>query len=120
MKFTGIILLSFLFLNCKKETFKTEIAQQIESKPATQLIENPTDFYEKLSNAALSIIDPEVVYTPDYVGIKYPNGDVPAKTGVCTDVVIRAYRKLGIDLQKEVHEDMKDNFSLYPNLKNGV
>jgi uncharacterized protein YijF (DUF1287 family) len=38
-----------------------------------------------------------------YVGLKYPNGDVPAKTGVCTDVVIRAYRKLGIDLQREVH-----------------
>lgn len=120
MKFIGIILLSFLFLNCKKETFKTEIAQQIESKPTTQIIEKPTDFYQKLSNAAISIIDPKVVYTPDYVGIKYPNGDVPAKTGVCTDVVIRTYRKLGIDLQKEVHEDMKDNFSLYPNLKNGV
>jgi hypothetical protein len=57
------------------------------------------------------------VYTPNYVALKYPNGDVPAKTGVCTDVVIRAYRKLGIDLQKEVHEDLKANFSKYPNLK---
>ena len=55
-----------------------------------------------------------MIYTPAYVGIKYPNGDVPAKTGVCTDVIIRAYRKLGIDLQKEVHEDMKANFVLYP------
>lgn len=71
-------------------------------------------FYEKLSDAAISIIDPNIKYTPDYVSIKYPNGDVPAKTGVCTDVVIRAYRKLGIDLQKEVHEDMKANFSKYP------
>jgi len=43
-----------------------------------------------------------------------PNGDVPANTGVCSDVVIRAYRKLGIDLQKEVHEDMKANFNKYP------
>jgi uncharacterized protein len=117
MKFTGIILLSILFLNCKKEAIKTELTQLIESKPRTQLRENLSDFYQKLSNAAISIIDPEVVYTPAYVGIKYPNGDVPAKTGVCTDVVIRAYRKLGIDLQKEVHEDMKANFSLYPNLK---
>ena len=80
-------------------------------------IEKPIDFYQKLSNAAISIIDPDVIYTPDYVGIKYPNGDVPAKTGVCTDVVIRAYRKLNIDLQKEVHEDMKANFSKYHNLK---
>lgn len=74
-------------------------------------------FENKLSAASVSIIDPDVVYTPDYISIKYPNGDVPAKTGVCTDVVIRAYRKLGIDLQKEVHEEMMKNFSLYPNLK---
>ena len=44
-----------------------------------------------------------------------PNGDVPADRGVCTDVVIRAYRKIGIDLQKEVHEDMHLNFKVYPN-----
>jgi uncharacterized protein YijF (DUF1287 family) len=46
----------------------------------------------------------------------YPNGDVPSNKGVCTDVIIRAYRKVGIDLQKEVHEDMKSNFSKYPKL----
>ncbi len=72
-------------------------------------------FQDKLSAAAISIVDPNVVYTPSYVSIKYPNGDVPAKTGVCTDVVIRAYRKLGIDLQKEVHEDLKAHFPQYPN-----
>lgn len=106
-----LLLICFSF-GCKKSE---KIAENIsESKPTTQLIENPTDFYEKLSNAAISIINPDVVYTPSYVSIKYPNGDVPAKTGVCTDVVIRAYRKLGIDLQKEVHEDMKTNFSKYP------
>ena len=68
----------------------------------------------KLAEAAESIIDPTIVYDPSYVRIKYPNGDVPADRGVCTDVVIRAYRKLGIDLQKEVHEDMKANFGKYP------
>lgn len=78
---------------------------------------NQDSFENKLSDAAISIIDPEVVYTPDYISIKYPNGDVPVKTGVCSDVVIRAYRKLGIDLQKEVHEDMVQHFSLYPNIK---
>lgn len=77
----------------------------------------PDSFEEKLSKAAVSIIDPDIVYTPNYISIKYPNGDVPAKTGVCTDVVIRAYRKLDIDLQKEVHEDMIKHFTLYPNLK---
>ena len=115
MKLFIPLLLICLSFGCKKpEKIEKNIS---ETKPTTQHIENPTDFYQKLSNAAISIIDPEVVYTPDYVGIKYPNGDVPAKTGVCTDVVIRAYRKLGIDLQKEVHEDMRANFSLYPNLK---
>lgn len=68
----------------------------------------------RLSDAGLSIVNPAIVYDPAYVKLKYPGGDVPANTGVCTDVVIRAYRKLGTDLQKEVHEDMKANFSLYP------
>ena len=72
------------------------------------------DFYLKLSDAALTLTKDEVVYDPTYRKIPYPNGDVPKGTGVCTDVVIRAYRKLGIDLQKEVHEDMKKNFSKYP------
>lgn len=69
---------------------------------------------DKLSNAALSIIDASIRYDPAYFRLDYPNGDVPQNKGVCTDVVIRAYRKLGIDLQKEVHEDMKSNFGKYP------
>jgi uncharacterized protein YijF (DUF1287 family) len=48
--------------------------------------------------------------------IPYPNGDVPANVGVCTDVVIRAYRAVGIDLQRLVHEDMRSAFSSYPSL----
>lgn len=115
MKSLVILFLTLLFLNCQKEvSFKGIV--QTERHENTQIVENPDDFYQKLSNAALSIIDPEVIYTPEYVGIKYPNGDVPPKTGVCTDVVIRTYRKLAIDLQKEVHEDMKANFSLYPKI----
>lgn len=72
------------------------------------------DFATKLSDAALTLTDQKVQYDPQYFSIPYPNGDVPANKGVCTDVVIRAYRKLGIDLQKKVHEDMKANFNLYP------
>ncbi|HEU4495505.1 MAG TPA: DUF1287 domain-containing protein [Flavobacterium sp.] len=71
-------------------------------------------FYEKLSDAAISLTEDKVAYDPAYFTIKYPNGDVPKNKGVCTDVVIRAYRKLGIDLQKEVHEDMVKNFAKYP------
>jgi len=72
------------------------------------------NYYEKLSNAALELTKQSVVYDPAYFKIAYPGGDVPSGKGVCTDVVIRAYRKLGTDLQKEVHEDMLANFSKYP------
>lgn len=68
----------------------------------------------KLSDAALELTKDHVVCDPSYFSIGYPNGDVPSGKGVCTDVVIRAYRKLGIDLQQKVHEDMKGNFSKYP------
>jgi hypothetical protein len=56
------------------------------------------------------------IYDPNYTEIPYPNGDVPIEKGVCTDVVIRAFRKGGVDLQKEVHEDMAKNFSVYPKI----
>ncbi|MBW2960876.1 DUF1287 domain-containing protein [Mesonia aestuariivivens] len=71
-------------------------------------------FLEKLSAAAISLTKQEVSYDPSYFSIDYPNGDVPKDKGVCTDVIIRAYRKLDIDLQKQVHEDMKAHFSDYP------
>jgi len=73
-----------------------------------------TDFYSQLSDAALNLTKDAVTYDPSYFRISYPNGDVPKNKGVCTDVVIRAYRSLGIDLQKLVHEEMKVNFSKYP------
>ena len=72
-------------------------------------------FEQKLSHAAIELTNQEVTYDPSYFSIDYPNGDIPQGKGVCTDVVIRAYRDLGIDLQKEVHEDMVANFQLYPN-----
>ena len=71
-------------------------------------------FFDKLVESSISLTKDNVIYDPSYFSINYPNGDVPKDKGVCTDVVIRAYRKLEIDLQKEVHEDMKSNFSKYP------
>ena len=56
----------------------------------------------------------QVTYDGAYIAINYPNGDVPNNIGVCTDVIIRSYRQLGIDLQKLVHEDMNENFDIYP------
>lgn len=92
----------------------TENAVENQIIKKDSIADDVSDFRKKLSNKALSIIDSSVRYAPDYVNISYPNGDVPPKTGVCTDVLIRSYRKLGIDLQKEVHEDMHANFSIYP------
>ncbi len=71
------------------------------------------EFLKKLVAAAGERTHHVVRYDPAYVRIPYLGGDVPADTGVCTDEVIRSYRAVGIDLQKEVHEDMEQNFSVY-------
>lgn len=73
------------------------------------------DFALRLNNAAIDLTRQTVQYDPKYYKIAYPDGDLPENKGVCTDVIIRAYRKLGIDLQKEIHEDMAANFNKYPN-----
>ena len=75
------------------------------------------DFTGRLVAAAIERTHHHVRYEPAYVRIPYPGGDVPADTGVCTDEVVRSYRAVGVDLQKEVHEDMVAHFSAYPNQK---
>lgn len=82
--------------------------------PAIARAQTP-DWSAKLVAAARSQVGRTVLYDPAYVRLAYPGGDVPADRGVCTDVVIRAYRDgLGVDLQKLVHEDMGKAFSAYP------
>jgi uncharacterized protein YijF (DUF1287 family) len=71
-------------------------------------------FTSRLVASAVERANHVVRYIPDYVRIDYPNGDVPASTGVCADEIIRVYRGVGVDLQKEVHEDMTAHFSEYP------
>lgn len=73
------------------------------------------NFRNKLAKAALERTNHDVIYDPTYFKITYPGGDVPSDRGVCTDVIIRSYRTLGIDLQELVHKDMKANFKRYPN-----
>jgi len=72
-------------------------------------------FLDRLVAAAIERTHHLVRYDSAYVRIPYPNGDVPADTGVCTDEIIRSYRAVGVDLQKEVHEDMQRNFAAYAN-----
>lgn len=77
-------------------------------------LESRDEFRRRLVSAATERTNHTARYDPAYARIPYPGGDVPADTGVCTDEVIRSYRALGIDLQKEVHEDMVQNYSAYP------
>jgi uncharacterized protein YijF (DUF1287 family) len=72
------------------------------------------DFVRRLVDAAVERTHHHVTYVSDYVRIPYPGGDVPSNTGVCTDEIIRSYRAVGIDLQREVHEDMSRHFDAYP------
>lgn len=71
-------------------------------------------FQQDLVGAALERTEHQVSYNGAYYRLDYPNGDVPANIGVCTDVIIRAYRAIGTDLQVKVHEDMVANFAAYP------
>jgi uncharacterized protein YijF (DUF1287 family) len=65
-------------------------------------------------DGAIEQVGKTTSYDPSYQKIDYPGGDVPIETGVCSDVIIRAFRKANIDLQKDIHEDMKSNFADYP------
>lgn len=71
---------------------------------------------DRLAAAALMHAQQEVSFDPSYYEIPYPGGDLPSGKGVAADVVIRSFRKIGMDLQKEVHEDMTAHFRLYPQL----
>ena len=99
----------FLLFSCNQKEKNVLHTENVLQKAPT--------FGQQLSDAAISIIDPSVDYDPAYFSIIYPDGDVPKNKGVCTYVIILSYLKLGIDFQKEVHEDMIANFSKYPNLE---
>lgn len=92
------------------------IAAAVLPQPRPQLApaDSRRDFLRRFVAAALERTHHTVRYDPAYVRIAYPGGDVPLETGVCTDEVIRAYRAVGVDLQKDVHEDMVAHFSAYP------
>jgi hypothetical protein len=75
---------------------------------------NANNFEDDFIAAAMERTTKKITYDGGYYAIAYPNGDVPENIGVCTDVVIRSYRQLGIDLQKLLHEDITVNFDKYP------
>jgi hypothetical protein len=96
-----LILFSFVLLKTNDANPKRELF----------IVEN---FEKKLVDSAIERTKKNITYDPSYFKIDYPNGDIPEDKGVCTDVIIRIYRLLGIDLQEKIYQDMKENFDLYP------
>ena len=117
-----LIVLIFIFCACNQNLKNQAFSEKsVNSKPQHNA--------QKYSKAQTSIVVNDIIvsarkqigvttsYDPQYFSLKYPGGDVPENTGVCTDVIIRALRdSRQMDLQKLVHEDMKRNFSKYPDI----
>lgn len=114
------ILISFLLISFGCRTDNSNVAEKdtpsifSDSHAEPKLSETNSPQIKKLLESAFKQTEVTKSYDPAYVVLPYPNGDVPLETGVCSDVVIRAFRNADIDLQKEVHEDMKGNFAVYP------
>ncbi len=90
---------------------KTAAVELVERPPSAEIHSPPI---RQVLESAREQTRSTTGYTQNYYSIPYPNGDVPRETGACTDVVIRSFRNAGVDLQKEVHEDMAAHFSSYP------
>lgn len=102
-----------LLVSCTNEIKAPLVVQPLASSDEPEL----SEFAKKLSDAALERLKHKVKYDGAYFRISYPGGDVPENVGVCTDEIIRIYRSVGIDLQKEVHEEMQAHFDSFPNFK---
>lgn len=114
------LIVLFLTVACQtnfQSTAQTKETPAVAVSPVPQkpkLAETESGAVKKLLESAVEQTNLTKTYDPAYAVIPYPMGDVAAEKGVCTDVVIRAFRRAGVDLQKLVHEDMKGNFSVYP------
>jgi Uncharacterized protein conserved in bacteria len=115
-----------MFMRANKTIFSFAILVSLAvtmacSPTASTQSEKPPTVTTDLSPALKPVVENAVeqtrhttVYDPSYVKLDYPGGDLPIERGVCADVIVRAFRKGGVDLQKEVHQDMARNFSVYP------
>lgn len=109
----AFFLLSFSCRNDSQTSAQTPVSQtSAVEKPKVAVVQSES--IKKVLESLLAQTKTTIGYDPNYVVIPYPMGDVKPETGVCTDVVIRSFRNAGVDLQKEVHEDMTANFSAYP------
>lgn len=103
-------------VSCQKQSARTrpQLRPPEQQTEVRVLAPNSSPVLKAIIDGAVDQIGKTTSYDPSYQKLDYPNGDVPIETGVCSDVIIRAFRKGNIDLQKDVHEDMKSNFSVYP------
>ncbi len=112
------LIAAFLFA-CTSDTPTSSRQDQNTFRPSETYERPPlakigSEAVRKVIESAVEQTKVTTTYTQDYFVIPYPNGDVPSETGACTDVIIRGFRNAGVDLQREVHEDMAANFSAYP------
>lgn len=113
---SALCLILFISANCQRRSeprvSRTPTPPQVAIQKAWAANTSPQ--LKQLVESAIDQTRVTTGYDPSYVGIEYPGGDVPLETGVCSDVVVRAFRKAGIDLQKEIHEDMSRARAVYP------
>ncbi|MGH9871068.1 MAG: DUF1287 domain-containing protein [Pyrinomonadaceae bacterium] len=111
----AIFLLAITAGSCQRQFATSRSAEAIPpSSVARPLPQKSSPQLKQFIDGAVEQSKVTTGYDPSYVRLDYPNGDVPSDTGVCSDVVVRAFRKAGIDLQKEVHDDMKLAWAEYP------
>lgn len=114
---TGVLLVAVILgAACRQQTARAiKPLRPPEQETETRALPaNSSPNLKLVIDGAIDQIGKTTSYDPGYQKIDYPNGDVPIDTGVCSDVIVSAFRKAGIDLQQDLHEDMKDNFSAYP------
>jgi uncharacterized protein YijF (DUF1287 family) len=114
--FALVGLLLFAAIDCQQHGGQTRppLKPPESQTEVRALAPNSSPALRAIIDGAIDQVGKTVSYDPSYQKLDYPNGDVPIETGVCSDVIIRAFRKGNIDLQQDVHEDMKANFSVYP------
>ena len=100
---------------CRQQTRVVRREPAVPPHPVVKpLPDNAPPQLKQMLDGAIAQAGVTTEYDPSYVALDYPGGDVPEKTGVCSDVVVRAFRKAGLDLQKAIHEDMTAARSNYP------
>src|SRR6185503_19604307 len=107
----GVLAVSGCQRQARVVSRKPPVPSNVAVRPLPQ---NAPPQLKQMLDGAIAQAGVTTGYDPSYVALDYPGGDVPEKTGVCSDVVVRAFRKAGIDLQREIHEDMKAARSDYP------